>query len=96
MNTFLLELYVCTGHVLHCFVEVGRNCFRIFCVQSGVRVVLKWLLSETGKVVNRSGGKEDCMPCMPVLQSVEPVCFRAGSGCMLNITGRNLLQKNTK
>ncbi|KAG0591511.1 hypothetical protein M758_1G177100 [Ceratodon purpureus] len=51
---------------------------------------------ENGKVVNRSGGKEDCKPCMPVLQSVEPVCFRAGTGCMLNITGRNLLQKNTK
>nr|XP_024372071.1 squamosa promoter-binding-like protein 9 isoform X2 [Physcomitrium patens] len=51
---------------------------------------------ENGKAVNRSGGKEDCMPCMPVLQSVEPVCFRAGTGCMLSITGRNLLQANTK
>lgn len=51
---------------------------------------------EDGKVVSRSGGKEDCLPCMPVLQSIEPVCFRAGQGCMLSITGRNLLQSNTK
>lgn len=62
----------------------------------GADLVLKWLLLGTGKAVKRSGGKEDCMPCMPVLQSVEPVCFRAGTGCMLSITGRNLLQSNTK
>lgn len=42
------------------------------------------------------GGKEDCMPCMPALSSVEPLCIQAGVECVVTILGRNLLQANTR
>ena len=50
----------------------------------------------TGKAVSRGLGKEDCMPCMPALSSVEPLCIQAGVDCEVTILGRNLLQANTR
>ncbi|KAH9574319.1 hypothetical protein CY35_01G050400 [Sphagnum magellanicum] len=49
-----------------------------------------------GQLVNRSGGKEECMPCMPVLKSVQPICFEAASEGQLTVSGENLLQPNTR
>ncbi|CAM6043652.1 unnamed protein product [Sphagnum compactum] len=58
--------------------------------------LLKFLLVVTGQVVNRSGGKDECMPCMPVLHSVQPICFEAGIEGHLTVFGHNLLQPNTR
>ncbi len=54
------------------------------------------MLVVTGQVVNRSGGKDECMPCMPVLHSVQPICFEAGIEGHLTVVGHNLLQPNTR
>ncbi|CAK9216293.1 unnamed protein product [Sphagnum troendelagicum] len=58
--------------------------------------LLKFVLVVTGQVVNRSGGKDECMPCMPVLHSVQPICFEAGIEGHLTVFGHNLLQPNTR
>lgn len=54
------------------------------------------MLVGTGKAVSRGLGKENCMPCMPALSSVEPLCLQAGLDCEVTILGRNLLQANTR
>ncbi|CAK9871837.1 unnamed protein product [Sphagnum jensenii] len=58
--------------------------------------LLKFVLVVTGQVVNRSGGKDECMPCMPVLHSVQPICFEVGIEGHLTVFGHNLLQPNTR
>ncbi|KAH8971507.1 hypothetical protein BDL97_02G146700 [Sphagnum fallax] len=68
-------------------------------IRSGCTILTLFIAmpqSMWDKVVNRSGGKDECMPCMPVLHSVQPICFEAGIEGHLTVFGHNLLQPNTR